>query len=194
MSEEGLEPQELMEQAEKSHHHAEHLEHESDEKSKRFIMRSAITASVLAVGAALASLLSGHAANEAILKTVESSDKWSQYQANSTKAHLFESNHALIVAIKGEAAASSATADFDSKLKKYEGEKEDIRKEAKTLQSEAQKEFDRHLKCSLGVACFQIGIVLSSVGILVRSGWLYWQSIGIGVIGVFCVLVGMSVH
>jgi hypothetical protein len=190
MSEEGPEPQELFEQAEKSHHHSE--EGGEDEGHKQFTMRSAITASILAVGAALASLLSGHAANEAILKTVEASDKWSYYQANSTKAHLFESNRALIVALKGEDQAKSEAKAFADKLAKYEKQKDDIKREAEDLEHVSQKEFERHQDCSLSVACFQIGIVLSSVAILARSRWLYAASILAGIAGLVFALIGIS--
>lgn len=191
MSEEGPEPQELFEQAEKNHEHGEH-ESEGDEQRKRFTMRSAITASVLAVGAALASLLSGHAANEAIIKTVEASDQWAYYQANSTKAHLFESNRALILAIKGDGGSAAATKSFEDKLAKYEKQKEEIKRAAEALEQTAQREFQKHQNCSLSVACFQIGIVLASVAILARSKWLYWGSIVAGIVAVVYAAIGLS--
>ena len=187
MSEEGPEPQELLEQARESHHHAEHAEHEDVER-KRFTMRSAVTASVLAVGAALASLLSGHAVNEAILKTVEASDQWSYYQANSTKLHLMESNEELIRVLGKADAGVAALSGFQAKVAKYNQQKEQVRQQAQQLETQAHEEFDRHLKCSLSVACFQIGIVVCSVAILTRSIVLWGGSIVCGLTGLaFCV-------
>lgn len=199
MSEEGPEPEELLEQAEESRDHVEHAgggEHAVDgQERKRFAMRSAITASALAVGAALVSLLSGHAANEAILKTVEASDKWSYYQAKSTKEHIFEGNRQLLIALAGKAAATAqskeAQAEFQKKFDKYDKEKEDIRKEAVKLQQQSTQEFERHQKMSLAVACFQIGIIFASVSILVNSKWLYIESIGAGIVGIAFAVWGM---
>jgi hypothetical protein len=186
--EEGPEPQELLEQGEHSHHALEHGHEEGDSEAKQFIMRSAITASILAVCAAVGSLLSGHAANEAILKTVEASDQWSFYQAKSTKSHIFEGNKLLLSALSEKTGgAQKSLEDFDKKLSKYDSEKEEIKKQAEAIERTGKDEFARHQQYSLAVACFQIGIVLSSVAILVRNNWLYWQSIAAGAVGVgFC--------
>ncbi len=193
--EEGPEPQELFEQVEHQHHESE--EHEEAAGKRRFATRSAITASVLAVLAALGSLLSGHSANEAILKQAEASDKWSYYQAKSTKSHIFEGNRLVVMAIANEQAKSSspnvvkALKDFDDKIVKYNQEKDDIQKEAQATQNVSVKEFDQHQKYSFGVACFQIGIVLASVAILVTGSWLYFGSIGAGVIGIIFLIYGV---
>lgn len=196
--EEGLEPQELFEQAERSHHVSNHEEHEKAEAlSKAFTMRSAVTASVLAVGAALASLLSGHAANEAILKTVEASDRWSYYQATSTKSHIFEANKALLASLAQDVnsdATKKSLASFDTKLQKYEKQKEDIQREAQKLEKIAAVEFARHQHFSLSVAALQIGIVLSSVAILTKSRLMFFESILAGVIGIGFVLYGAFGH
>lgn len=197
--EEGLEPQELFEQAEKSHHVAAHEGHHEEEEppaKKLFVMRSAITASVLAVGAALASLLSGHAANEAIVKTIQGSDRWNYYQAKSTKEHIFEANRELLLSLKGEHEQISdygkkALSAFGEKLAQYEKDKEDIQHKAEDLDKESTLEFGKHQKFSLAVAAFQIGIVLASVAILVTSGWLYYESVAAGLIGLLFVVWGL---
>ena len=79
--EEGPEPHEVIEQTVEHRHHEEHLQHEGEKQSLR---RPAITAALLAVCAALASLLSGHAANQAILFQSQAADQWALYQSKST--------------------------------------------------------------------------------------------------------------
>lgn len=194
----GPEPQELLEQTEHNKHHAEHGEHEEHEEGaeKAFTMRAAICASILAVGAALASLLSGHAANEAILKATQASDQWAYYQAKSTKSHIFEGNKYVVEAMAdvlgktNSEAVAKAQKQFDANMDKFDKEKTEIQKGAEDLQHESNAEFNKHQKLSLAVACFQIGIVLSSVSIMVRARWLYLGSLLAGVIGVLYVAFG----
>jgi Domain of unknown function (DUF4337) len=209
--EEGPEPQELMEQVEENLH-KKHTSPESEEeggggshRSKH--MRSAITAAVLAVLAAIGSLLSGHAANEAILLQTKASNQWSYYQAKSTKAHLYEVNKTLMQAFMHIVASnnnkqsvqpkpgehdplSDLSAQADAKMKGYEKEKTEIENKATELEKESAHAFGAHQMYSFGVACFQIGIVLASVSILVDSGLMYGLSITSGVIGVVLLIVG----
>jgi hypothetical protein len=194
MGEEGPEVTELLEQSEKNKHVVEHGE--GDAKKKRFTMMSAITASILAVLAALGSLLSGHAANEAILKQAQASDKWAFYQAKSTKSHIFEGSKSVVQAIAnedgkiGSPAVIKVLADFDSRIKKYDGEKDDIQKEASATEKESAELFEKHHNYSFGVACFQIGIVLASVAILVASRYMYFGSIASGILGIAFLIYG----
>lgn len=198
MSEEGPEPQELLEQAEHQQHALEHGEHgeHNDSGKRQFVMRSAILASVLAVFAALGSLLSGHAANEAILKQAQASDKWAYFQAKSTKSHIFEGSKSVVEALasaegKGDSPGIIKTMkSFDEKIKKYGDEKNEIQKEAVATVKESSELFDKHHNYSFGVACFQIGIVLASVGILVTSRVLFFGSIGAGALGLVFLIYG----
>jgi hypothetical protein len=217
--EEGPEPQELMEQVEENIHarHGESGAGGKDEEGqpssaehKARHMRSAITAAVLAVLAALGSLLSGHAANDAILLQSKASDQWAYYQAKSTKGHLYEVNKTLVEAFmqmqqprpaadarpdsSEERSASKPLAllskEIDSKMKGYDQEKKVVEDKATDLSNESTHAFAAHEMYSFGVACFQIGIVLASVSILVESAPLYFMSIGGGVIGTLLLIVG----
>jgi hypothetical protein len=207
--EEGPEPQELMEQVEenlhKKHAASEH-EEEGGTSHRSKHMRSAITAAVLAVLAAIGSLLSGHAANEAILLQTKASNQWSYFQAKSTKAHLYEVNKTLMQAFMHLVSHSSKeftppkpgekdplselTTQADTKMKGYEKEKTEIEHKATELEKESAHAFGAHQMYSFGVACFQIGIVLASVSILVDSGLMYGLSITAGVIGVVLLVMG----
>ena len=95
--EEGLEPHEVIERTVEHHHHEEGHRHESAEK--RFLMLAAVAAAVLAVLAALGSLLSGHAANQAILSQTQAADKWAYFQAKSTKGHLYEVSKEVVASL-----------------------------------------------------------------------------------------------
>jgi len=204
--EEGPEPQELMEHVE----HGLESRAESETGAKKHDghgsthLRSAVTAAILAVFAALGSLLSGHAANEAILLQAKASDQWSFYQAKSTKAHLYENNKTLIeafmqVAMPGNKAGAATdrqgplralTASVDAKMKDYDQQKKEIEEKATELEKESAHEFAAHQLYSLAVACFQIGIVIASISILVENGALYAFSIVGGAGGIALLVVG----
>ena len=58
---------------EEIHHHAEH-------RGAPWISWVALSTAILAVLAAIAGLLSGHRANEAMMNQIEASDQWAYYQ------------------------------------------------------------------------------------------------------------------
>jgi uncharacterized membrane protein len=210
--EEGPEPQELMESVGEnieSKHEGEEKESSSSKRHSANHMRSAITAAILAVCAAIGSLLSGHSANDAILLQSKASDQWSYYQAKSTKGHLYEVNRTLVEAfmqmnqagktgggtagVDGAAAQKplkDLTVQIESKMKGYEKEKTLVEDKATELEKESEHAFAAHEMYSFGVACFQIGIVMASVSILVESAPLYMMSIAGGVLGVVLLIVG----
>jgi hypothetical protein len=193
--EEGPEPQEWVERAAEEHHHG----HTASVHEHGPHTVPAITAAVLAVLASLGSLLSGHAANEAILGMTRASDHWAYFQSKSTKGHLYEAA-AEIVSALGQAALAApeakpdqAVARLRAEAKRYEGEKAEIEREAQRIQEESRHEFRKHLRFAVGVAAFQVGIVLASVSLLVPLKGLYALSLAAGAVGLVCLVLGVLV-
>src|SRR5579885_2511836 len=164
-------------------------------KSKHFATKCAITASILAVFAAISSLLAGHYANEAVLKQTEASDKWAYYQAKSTKAHVYEGDLFVLQALNGtKDAKDKAQKDaimesmnqIQDKMEQYQEEKDDIQRSAESLENSSHKDMSEHEDFALAVSCFQIGIVLASVSILIHGRKLYLGSVAAGLIGLVC--------
>ena len=189
---EGPEPHEWVEKAAEEHHHG----HEGGaRRPAREMTFSAITAAVLAVMAAMASLLSGHAVNQAILQQTKATDQWAYYQAKSTKQQIYEVGGKLIEALAPVAAAGDARGthlrQFQEERDRYDREKEDIKKEAEHLEAESRHEFHKHHQFALGIACFQVGIVLASVSILVRLRAIYYLSLLAGLAGLAWVMIGL---
>lgn len=190
--EEGLEPQEVIERAVEHHHH-EHEHGDAAVKHGNATTNSAVTAAVLAVFAAVGSLLSGHAANQAILKQVDASDNWAYYQSKSTKGHIYEVGGEIVRALSGPASVTvtSSLNRFEQQKNRYDKEKEEIQAKAKELQTESQHEFRQHHYYSLGIAAFQVGIVLASISILIRHRAPWWLSLVAGLLGIMFVLRGL---
>jgi hypothetical protein len=189
--EEGLEPHEVIERTVEQHHH-KHEHGPARAESAGAMISSAITAAVLAVLAALGSLLSGHAANQAILKQSEASDQWAYFQSKSTKGHLYEVGREIVSALSARAGESKPSLDrFEQQKSRYEKEKEEIRAHAEELEKESRHEFLQHHYYSLGVASFQVGIVLASISILVRHRAIWWLSLIGGLIGILFLARGL---
>ena len=189
--EEGPEPQEWIEKVTEEHHHGH--EHGSSEKRPE-MMTSAITAAILAVLAAIGSLLSGHAANDAILGQTMATDQWAYYQAVSTRGHLYEVNAEMLESMSGVEKIDAIRPKLDRLLEKsreYDRKKEEIKKEAERLAEESRVELRKHNRFSVGIAAFQVGIVLASVSILVQFRPLYYLSLGAGLLGLGMILFGL---
>ncbi len=194
--EEGPEPHEWVERAAEEHHHGH--DHGEDARGSQMTV-SAVTAAVLAVLAAIGSLLSGHAVNQAILEQTKATDQWAYYQAKSTKGHVYLVGGELIKALSVPQSQSPKSGDtqaaalkhFQEQTERYDSEKEEVKKEAEHLEAESQHEFHKHHQFALGIACFQVGIVLASVSILVRLRAIYYLSLLAGAAGLVWTVMGL---
>ncbi len=193
--EEGPEPQEWVERAAEEHHHRE--EGHGAGARRPETMASAVTAAILAVLAAVGSLLSGHAANQAFLSQIQAADKWSYFQAKSTKSHLYEVGGEVVKALSVAEGTDASKrigptlARFQAQADRYAREQGEIQHEAEALEAEGRHEFHQHHRYALGIAAFQVGIVLASVSILVRYRPLYLLSLVAGAMGVVVLILGL---
>jgi TolB-like protein len=97
-----------MEEAEIPLEHLQEHVHESAEHSgEKWISWVALSTAVLAVLAAIAGLLSGKHANEAMMSQIQASDQWSYYQAKSIKAAVLDAKMSLARTGQNTAAAAS---------------------------------------------------------------------------------------
>ena len=174
------------------------IEASEESAGHRLISAIAATTAVLAVCAALASLLAGRAAhhslaelNQAAIAQNLASDQWNFYQAKGIKRHVFEVQRDALRLQPGSAAAAQA-AVYDKEIKRYAAEQEQIRKDAEARERErdeakasAQRFDSRYQRLSLAVAFFQIGIVVCSVAAIVRQRPLWYLGLAGGAAGLF---------
>src|SRR4029077_14089280 len=73
----------------------EHVHHSAEHSDAAWISWVALSTAILAVLAAIAGLLSGKHANEAMMSQIEASDQWSYYQAKSIKASVLDAKMSL---------------------------------------------------------------------------------------------------
>jgi len=188
---EGLEPHELAERAVEHHQHAA-----LHGGGRGGVIAPAVASAVLAVLAALGSLLSGDATNEALLQQLKASDTWSYYQATRLKDHVYDVSGQMLRAL-GAAQATGTTpakhvADsFLRKTRRYVAEENTLQSEARRAEAESRLHLSKHRHFAFAVACFQVGIVLASITILVRYRWLLAMSMLAGAVGIVFMAVGI---
>jgi uncharacterized membrane protein len=172
-----------MEEAEVPLEHLQEDVRESAEHSgAAWISWVALSTAILAVLAAIAGLLSGQHANEAMMNQIEASDQWSYYQAKSIKASLLDAKMSF----------SGAPNELDqSKRDRYEKEQEEIKSEAERKGAAAKSNFHQHEVFARGVTMFQIAIAIAAISALTKKRRFWIVSLLFG--GAGCVFLVLAV-
>jgi hypothetical protein len=205
MSEEDdLETRDLQEALEELHE--EKAEHEADEKKLGWVRYIGLSTAVLAVFAAMGALQSGSLINEALINQVKASDSWNEYQASREKTHLYTVAAHLLIDSPPAAAVSAAShakgkwapEDPKKRAREYEDQvaKEDdkakgLSKKAEELQKETEKQVHRHHFYAYSVALIQVAIALSAIAALARVKYVWYLSMGCGLIGIVLFFMGL---
>jgi hypothetical protein len=163
---------------EEIHHHAEH-------GGVSWISGVALSTAILAVLAAIAGLLSGKHANEAMMSQIEASDQWGYYQAKSIKAAILEAKTTL---------ASEATDRDKEKAAQYQEEQAEIKREAEHKQAEARANFHKHEVFAQSVTMFQIAIAIAAISALTKRRRFWFVSLVFGLAGVVFLVLGSMAH
>jgi len=144
----------------------------------------ALSTAILAVLAAIASLLSGEFANEAMMSQIEAASQWSYYQAKSIKS--------AVVDVKMSLTATPDEQD-QSKRARYEKEQEEIKSEAEHKQAAAKSFFHKHEVFARAVTMFQIAIAIAAISALTKKRSFWIVSLVFGAFGcVFLLLAAMG--
>jgi hypothetical protein len=163
---------------EQIHHHAEH-------GGEAWISAVALSTAILAVLAAIAGLLSGMHANEAMMSQIQSSNQWAYFQAKSIKASLLDAKMTL---------AETATEKDKEKAAQYQEEQTEIRAEAEHKEAEAKSNFHKHEVFARGVTMFQIAIAIAAISALTKRRPFWFVSLAFGLVGVVFLALGFLTH
>lgn len=159
----------------------EHVHESAHHSGEAWISWVALSTAVLAVLAAIAGLLSGKNANEAMMNQIQASDQWSYYQAKSIKAAVLDAKISL----------SGVTDEKDrAKAAKYEEEQAEIKREAEHKEHEAKANFHRHEVYAHSVTMFQIAIAIAAISALTRKRRFWFVSLLFGAIGCVFLCLG----
>ena len=165
----------------------------AEEKKEPWLNYLAFTTIVFAVCATLSTFKGGSFSTKSVLSQALATDKWSYYQSKSIKMYLNENQKEnfemqMLAVSKNNPelglAYQSRIDKYKTKVKKYENEKEVIKKEAIALEL-ARDEAQVHSKTfGEAVIFLQIAILLSSIAALVKKKYLWYIATILGIIGV----------
>jgi len=162
----------------------EHVHHSAEHSGAVWISWVALSTAILAVLAAIAGLLSGKHANEAMMSQIEASDQWSYYQAKSIKAAVLDAKIAL--------SATPSEQDRE-KTARYQEEESEIKSEAEHKEAAAKSNFYKHEVFARGVTMFQIAIAIAAISALTKRRRFWIVSLLFGGVGcVFLVLATIA--
>jgi hypothetical protein len=163
----------------------EQVQHSAEHSGEVWISWVALSTAILAVLAAIAGLLSGKHANEAMMSQIEASDQWSYYQAKSIKASVLDAKISL---------ATAPDEKDRTKAARYEEEQSEIKKDAEQKESAAKINFHRHEVYARGVTMFQIAIAIAAISALTKKRKFWIVSLLFGAVGCVFLVLGAIAH
>ena len=152
-------------------HHAVHAKED-------WITWVAMSSAIFAVLAAIAALLSGFHANEAVIEQLRASDGWSQYQAKSIKANLFQVKNDLFVA-----AGHPSTKEDSEKIARYKEEMDELAKESKEKEAASIHHLENHEVYAKSVTLMQVAIATAAIAVVTRRRHFFWVGLLLGLGG-----------
>jgi hypothetical protein len=141
-------------------------------------MGVALSTALFAALAAIASLIAGGQANEAMAAQIRSSDRWNEYQAKSIKSHLLDDKIEVLAAL-----AHPESAKDKADQAKYRAEKGELQELAEQLEKESEAHLARHETMATAVTMFQVAIAMGAIAVLTRMRMFWFISLTLGVVG-----------
>jgi len=171
----------------------EHLHEEIREKAEkekeRWIVYVALSTAFMAVLAAVAGLLAGHHANEALIERVKASDQWNYYQAKNLKAEIAANTIKILNALPAK--TPEVQQDNKDEIARYEKEKEAIKRTAEEAEKNSEQHLNRHVPLASAVTAFQIAIAISAIAILTKRKRLWYAGLILTLLGIFFLIQGI---
>jgi Domain of unknown function (DUF4337) len=161
----------------------EEIHHSAEHSGERWISWVALSTAILAVLAAIAGLLSGMHANEAMMSQIEAADQWNYYQAKGIKAAVLDAKMSL---------GGTPTEQDRAKSERYQEEQKEIQKEANEKQAEAKSNFHQHEILARSVTMFQIAIAIAAISALTKKKSFWIVGLLFGVAGCVFLALGLG--
>jgi hypothetical protein len=172
------------------HLHEEIQEH-AEEKKEKWTLYLALSTAFMAVLAAVAGLLAGHHANEAVVERVKASDKWNFYQAKNLKQEIALNTDMILRALNAGKTGAPAIEDHSKDIARYDKEKADIRKQAEEDEAASEAHLAKHVPLASAVTAFQIAIAISAIAILTRRKNLWYAGLLLTAMGIVFFILGL---
>src|SRR3984957_12003567 len=174
-------------------HLHEEIQERAEEKKEKWTLFVALSTAFMAVLAAVAGLLAGHHANEALVARVKASDQWNFYQSKNIKQEIAVNTDKILQAI-GPAKTGETPIpieDHSKDIARYDKEKAEIKKTAEEAEKESEGHLAKHVPLASAVTAFQIAIAISAIAILTRRKVLWVGGLILTCIGIVFFVLGI---
>jgi len=161
-------------------HVQKHIEEHAHASGEKWMAVVALSTAIIAVLAAIASLLAGDHANEAMISQIQSANQWNYYQAKGIKSGLLVSKDELLAAL----GKTPEKADL-GKIQDYAREQKEIRETAENCEKTAENHLRAHVTLARGVTLFQISIAIAAICLLTRRRAFFGAVLATGAVGLF---------
>jgi hypothetical protein len=155
--------------------HDHELEHAAHAEPKGMAGRLAVATAIIATVGAIFSYMGGLTQsnaglykNDAAIKKTEASNQWNYYQAKSSKQNLAE--------LALELAPEARRPFYVDEIKRYKGEKEQIKKDAEKLEQQSDEwnkrsdeQIHQHHRWAQATTALQVAIAMAAIALLTKS-------------------------
>ena len=176
--------------------HAAHAAHGGHDSNGGMTAQIAVVTAIIATIGAVFGYMGGATQanaslykNNAAIKKTEAANQWNYFQSKSTKQSLAEFARDL--------ASEDKRATYQSKIERYEKEKNEIQFSAKKLEEESiawdkssDEQMHQHHRWAQATTLLQVSIALAAIALLTRKKWLEYAMFALAGVGV--VLGGLA--
>ena len=169
--------------------HDHELEHAAEHDPKGMAGQLAVITAILATVGAMFSYMGGATQadagllkNDAAIRKTEASNQWNYYQAKSSKQNLAE--------LAQELAPDARKAYYATEVKRYQGEKAEIKLAAEKLEAESTafdvrsaEKMHQHHRWAQATTALQIAIAMAAIALLTRRRWLEYAVFAMSGVG-----------
>lgn len=165
----------------------EQAEHARDPFDKNVAVSMAIIAAALAIVTVLGQIF----ANEELLAQQKASDQWAYYQAKSIRRYESDIARDILATINS---APAAVEKYAANQQRYENEEKEVQDEARKLEQESSLRGRQALRFHTGEVFLEIGIVLASLAILMKSRTAWVAAIASAGSGIIIAATFFGIH
>lgn len=170
-------------------HHGDHSH--GDAENKGMINQIALFTAIIATIGAIFGYMGGATQanaglykNNAAIKKTEAANQWNYFQSKSTKQSLAEMSRDL-------STKDEEKAKYQTKIDRYEKEKNEIKLGAEKLEAEAtawdhksDEQLHQHHRWAQSTTVLQVAIALAAIALLTKKKWLEYAMFAAGGVGV----------
>jgi hypothetical protein len=163
-----------------------------------WIQLVALTTTVLAVLAAIASLRASSYSTKVQLATTREANQWAYYQSKSIKGHSYTLNRDLLTSVrmletknpKAQKFLTGKIKEYEDKVARFDKEKQEIKQGAENIIKEQEVYKRKNGNFALSVVMLQIAIMCSAVGALIKKKLMWLVGLVLGGWGIFYFVMG----